>query len=129
MLPPKKAFILKDYLLSLFIILLFYPLLLTSLQKAVNFRFADRDIADMIQLNQLRERLILAEDFKLKADEVTFKINEEEWHLHYDGKRLYLYPGYLLYLDDVKNLSFILNDDRLGVSFYRQGARRYYALH
>ena len=120
----KPAFILRDYLLSLLIIMSVLPIIISSFRLIADAEMFDYEIQDFISINQLRDRLILANDYHYKGNDVCFVLNDKENCLRYHNRKLYMYPGYLLYLNDADSLYFEL-DTRVLIINYAKGHKLY----
>lgn len=113
----NKGFILAEYLLSLLIIVSLLPIITSAFRIIANAELYDNEIQDFISINQLRERLIIAEDFHYKLNDVCFFYKDKENCLRYANDKLYIYPGYLLYLDDIDSLYFELDSEVLIINY------------
>ena len=123
-----KAFILKDYLLSLLIVLTLFPLIVNSMKILSELELFDYHLQDILSINQLRERILIAYDYHLKNDDLCFYLKEKENCLRFKDNKLYMYPGYLLYLSDVDDLNFEIEDDVIFISYYKKGEYKHYAI-
>ena len=116
-----RGFILKDYLLSLLIIMILMPIIVACLEVITTFRYIDSRLQDEIALYHLQRRTLIASDFAISSDTVSFTSNEKQWTIHYDGKRVYLTPGYQLFLDDVDKASFYSDGNYLYIYYEKEG--------
>ena len=114
-----SGFLLKDMLVLLFIALLMLPLASKSLEILASFKRQDSSIGDLLSLEKLKRELIIADELDLGLHELSFKKGEDIWRLIYQDKRLYLTPGYQLFLDDVDDLSFSVENGRIYVEYYK----------
>lgn len=123
-----KAFILKDYLLSLLIVMTLFPIIISAMRLLSDLEMYDYQIQDILSINQLRERLLAADDYHFKANDVCFYLKEKENCLRFNNSKLYMYPGYLLYLNDISDLNFEIEADVLFVNYYKYGSYKRYAI-
>lgn len=117
----KSGFILKDYLLSLLVVMTLLPIIIASLRLVVKYDYFDTRIQDELSILHLRQKLILAEDFDYNYPNLSFTLEEREWTLYYDGKRLYLSPGYQLFIDDVEELKYIFSEGMVLLNYVKEG--------
>lgn len=101
-----KGFILKEYLLSLVIMMILLPIVISSLQIVGRYDVYDERVQDEIAIAQLRDKLLLGMDFVIMDSDLEYRIGTEKWCLHAQNERLYLTPGYQLFLDNVKGCYF-----------------------
>lgn len=117
----NRGFILKDYLLSLLVMMTLLPIIIMALHLVVEYEYFDTRIQDDLSILQLRRKLILAKDFDLVYPNLNFNLEGQEWTLYYDGKRLYLGPGYQLFIDDVEELNYIFDNGVVLLNYVKKG--------
>ena len=103
----------------MFVGVMMLPIITTALRILSSFAMYDPSIGDMLSMEKLKRELILAYDIDLVSNKLTFKIGEDDHVLMYDGSRLYLTPGYQLFLDDVESLCFIKEDDDIYLEYLK----------
>ncbi len=116
-----RGFILKDYLLTLLIIIILMPIVVATLEVITTFRYIDSRLQDEIALYHLQRRTLIASDFSISSDTVSFISEEKQWTIHYDGNRIYLTPGYQLFLDDVDTATFYSDGTYLYIYYEKEG--------
>lgn len=114
----RKGFILKEYLLSLIIIMIFFPLIISAARLISDVEYFDHELQNELSILKLRDKLITANIKSIDNFNVIYEQDNVEWLLKYDGIRLYLSPGYQLFLDNVDDLNFMIKDDLLYVNYY-----------
>lgn len=114
----RKGFILKEYLLSLIIIMIFFPLIISAARLISDVEYFDHELQNELSILKLRDKLITANIKSIDNFNVIYEQDNVEWLLKYDGSRLYLSPGYQLFLDNVDDLNFMIKDDLLYVNYY-----------
>lgn len=114
----RKGFILKEYLLSLIIIMIFFPLIISAARLISDVEYFDYELQNELSILKLRDKLITANIKSIDNFNVIYEQDNVEWLLKYDGSRLYLSPGYQLFLDNVDDLNFMIKDDLLYVNYY-----------
>ena len=97
------------------------PIIIMALNLIVDYEYFDTRIQDELSILQLRKKLILAKDFNLVYPNLDFELEGDRWTLYYDGKRLYLSPGYQLFMDDVEALDYILDEEMILVNYVKKG--------
>lgn len=98
--------ILKDYLLGLFVIMMMFPLIRIPLEMTLNLPVDSSELNDLLGIEKLRRELILADIETVDDKYVIFESKGEKRKLIYDDRRLYLTPGYQLFLADIDTLIF-----------------------
>ncbi len=116
-----RGFILKDYLLSLLIIVILMPVVVACLRVITTFRYIDSRLQDELALYHLQRRTLIADGFTISADTVSFTSEGKEWTIRYDGQRVYLTPGYQLFLDDVDAATFYSDGGYLYIYYEKEG--------
>lgn len=106
-------------LVVMFVGVMMLPLITTALRILSSFKMYDPSIGDMLSFEKLKRELIIAYDIDLTSNQLSFKIGEDDHVLTYDGSRLYLTPGYQLFLDDVDSLCFIKEDDEIYLEYLK----------
>ena len=123
-----KGFILKDYLLSLLIMSSLLPILIGSLKISSNYLIKDSSIQDELSVMQLREKLIIAKDIKINTDNITYRVGKDFYELKFNKGRLYLTPGYQLFLDEIENCYFDIENNTLIIKYVKQNKNYAWAL-
>lgn len=124
----RSGFILKDYLLSLLIIMSLFPIIVTCFDVVSSVKLFDSELHDLISINQLRDRLVYASDFRINGNDLDFIFKDKEMSLRYANHRLYMFPGYLLYLNELDDLEFYFENNTILISYYKEGQYYNYAL-
>lgn len=115
----SEGFILKDYLISLIIVMMLFPIVINGVNLILDLDYYDEFIQDEMAILKLRDKMISVKIIEVNTDNVIFETKDKNWKLNYDGNRLYLGPGYQLYLDDIEDLNFYIKDSLLYVSYYK----------
>ena len=123
-----KGFILKDYLLSLLIMIGFLPIIVGSLKISSNYLINDSDIQNELSIMQLREKLIIASDIEIDNNQLNYRIGDDFYELKFNKGRLYLTPGYQLFLDEVESCCFDIENNTLMIKYVKQNKNRVWAL-
>ena len=123
-----KGFILKDYLLSLVIMLILLPIVISSLKVISHYKIYDERIQDEIAITQLRDKMLIGVDFSVSPKTIEYRIGEETWQLIYQNERVYLAPGYQLFLDDVESCLFKQTGNTLFIEYQKDGVTYVFAL-
>lgn len=123
-----KGFILKDYLLSLLIMISLLPIIVGSLKISSNYLINDSDIQDELSIMQLREKLIIASDIEIDNGQLNYRIGDDFYELKFNKGRLYLTPGYQLFLDEVESCCFDIENNTLMIKYVKQNKNRVWAL-
>ena len=101
-----RGFILKDYLLGLLIVVIMIPLLNAPYRLIDSLKFNDDLLLDIISIEKLKRELLMTEIIEVKKEVLDYLKEGEERKLIFNDHRLYLSPGYQLFLKDVDDLSF-----------------------
>lgn len=106
-------------LVALYIVLLMLPLTLTVFNYVANVSFNYNEINDEIALNQLRNDLLFIYDLDYFYDELRFIYKDRKCSLKMRNNKLILSPGTQIYLYDVDDLYFVINNDCIYVNYER----------
>ena len=102
----RSGFILKDLLIALLIVVIMFPIVVSIVDVVSSFRMIDDRLIDEIAILHLQRRMILAEDISVSAKEVSFQSDGEFWTLKSDDERVYMTPGYQLFLAGADRADF-----------------------
>lgn len=118
---PDKGYILKDFLLGIAVFMILFPIVLECAEIISDLRYVDDSLNDEIAVLQLRRKMIIADDISLNGNEMKFNIGDNEYNLRYDSGRLYLTPGYQLFLNDIESFGFKIYDGMIFVDYEKDG--------
>ncbi len=113
--------ILKDYLLGLLVIMLMFPLIRLPLQMTLNLPIDSGELNDLLGIEKLKREMILAEIETIGQNYVIFNYQGEKRKLIYNDHRLYLTPGYQLFLSGIDTLGFMMENDSLYLVYRKNG--------
>lgn len=115
------GFILKDYLLSLVVMLILLPIIVSSLKVVADYHIYDERVQDELSITQLRNKLLIGKDFEIENDNLKYRIGQDEWQLRCNKDRLYLAPGYQLFIDHLDACAFNLNGSTIELIYQKHG--------
>lgn len=116
-----RGFILKDYLLGLLIVVIMIPLLNAPYHLIDSLKFNDDLLLDIISIEKLKRELLMAEITEVKKEVLNYLKEGEERKLIFNDHRLYLSPGYQLFLKDVDDLSFSYDGKGVYMTYLKDG--------
>ena len=116
-----RGFILKDYLLGLLIVVIMIPLLNAPYRLIDSLKFNDDLLLDIISIEKLKRELLMTEIIEVKKEVLDYLKEGEERKLIFNDHRLYLSPGYQLFLKDVDDLSFSYDDKGVYMTYLKDG--------
>lgn len=122
--PASKGYTMLEMLLSLFVFSLSISLLtmvLPLMHKLQNFHVA---VDDEIALYQLRHLLLIASEIRCHEDELNFFYLEKEARLILEKNRLVRKDGYVIYMENIKEGSFIQKGDCFYISYEKDAKRK-----
>jgi len=113
----NRGSLLIEALLALCIALILFGLGSALLQVYCKVAFDSATLQNSLGIIQLREHLYLAADIEISDDELTYKIENDSYKLALVNRRVIQQPGTLIFLIDVDELEFILEDEAIIMSF------------
>lgn len=116
-----RGFILKDYLLGLLIVVIMIPLLNAPYRLIDSLKFNDDLLLDIISIEKLKRELLMTEIIEVKKEVLDYLKEGEERKLIFNDHRLYLSPGYQLFLKDVDDLSFSYDGEGVYMTYLKDG--------
>lgn len=116
-----RGFILKDYLLGLLIVVIMIPLLNAPYHLIDSLKFNDDLLLDIISIEKLKRELLMTEVIEVKKEVLNYLKEGEERKLIFNDHRLYLSPGYQLFLKDVDDLSFSYDGKGVYMTYLKDG--------
>lgn len=116
-----RGFILKDYLLGLLIVVIMIPLLNAPYRLIDSLKFNDDLLLDIISIEKLKRELLMTEIIEVKKEVLDYLKEGEERKLIFNDHRLYLSPGYQLFLKDVDDLSFSYDGKVVYMTYLKDG--------
>lgn len=119
-----KGYILKDFLLGIIVFMMLFPLVVKSAEIVSGLNFVDSQLGDELAILQLRRKMIISEDIAIDGNSLSFMTGDTEFTLKYADHRLYLTPGYQLFLNDVDGFRFKITDGLIFVE-YEKNSKRY----
>ena len=120
----RSGFILKDMLIALLIVMIMFPIVVAIMDTVATFKMIDDRLIDEIAILHLQKRMIIADDINVFLKEVSFKSGDDTWIIKSDDERVYLTPGYQLFIDGAKEASFY-SDGKYVYLFYIKDEREY----
>ena len=116
-----RGFILKDYLLGFLIVVIMIPLLNAPYRLIDSLKFNDDLLLDIISIEKLKRELLMTEIVEVKKEVLDYLKEGEERKLIFNDHRLYLSPGYQLFLKDVDDLSFSYDGKGVYMTYLKDG--------
>ena len=117
----NRGIILTEYLLCLYIFILFITIISSSLvfvDKLINRK--DSTISDELSLMQLRRVLLLSYDIEVSEDALTFNYQDRDFILNKVNNNLIIQPGTQIVLMDIENLFFINDGNNIYISYVKK---------
>ena len=117
----NRGIILTEYLLCLYIFILFITIISSSLvcvDKLINRK--DSTISDELSLMQLRRVLLLSYDIEVSEDALTFNYQDRDFILNKVNNNLIIQPGTQIVLMDIEDLFFINDGNNIYISYVKK---------
>ena len=111
-------------LIGLFINLLMLPILLLSLSISSNLKPDYTNISDDIAIMKLRELLLITYDMEIDSNKLSFTYQNDSFRLSEINNKLILQPGTVIYLNDIEDSYFLIEDNNIYIS-YKKGGKNY----
>ena len=118
-----KGYILKDFLLGIIVFMMLFPVVLKSAEIVSGVNFVDAQLGDELSILQLRRKMIISENIVINGNSISFIIGDTEFTLKYEEHRLYLTPGYQLFLNDIDGLRFKNMYGRIFIEYEKNNKR------
>ena len=118
-----KGYILKDFLLGLIVFMMLFPVVVKSAEIVSGLNFVDAQLGDELSILQLRRKMIISENIVINGNSISFIIGDTEFTLKYEEHRLYLTPGYQLFLNDIDGLRFKNMDGMIFIEYEKNNKR------
>ena len=118
-----KGYILKDFLLGIIVFMMLFPVVVKSAEIVSGLNFVDAQLGDELSILQLRRKMIISENIVINGNSISFIIGDTEFTLKYEEHRLYLTPGYQLFLNDIDGLRFKNMDGMIFIEYERNNKR------
>ena len=116
----KRGVILEQYLIALMIMVSLLPVSLSCALVLEKSKVYDARLQDEIALAQLRHILFVSDNFTVSGSELYFTYHDEECELDLVNSRLVMKPGTQIFLTDIDELHFQLNNDLLEIYYVRE---------
>ena len=118
-----KGYILKDFLLGIIVFMMLFPVVVKSADIVSGLNFVDAQLGDELSILQLRRKMIISENIVINGNSISFIIGDTEFTLKYEEHRLYLTPGYQLFLNDIDGLRFKNMDGMIFIEYEKNNKR------
>ena len=118
-----KGYILKDFLLGIIVFMMLFPVVVKSAEIVSGLNFVDAQLGDELSILQLRRKMIISENIVINGNSISFIIGDTEFTLKYEEHRLYLTPGYQLFLNDIDGLRFKNMDGMIFIEYEKNNKR------
>ena len=118
-----KGYILKDFLLGIIVFMMLFPVVVKSAEIVSGLNFVDAQLGDELSILQLRRKMIISENIVINGNSISFIIGDTEFTLKYEEHRLYLTPGYQLFLNYIDGLRFKNMDGMIFIEYEKNNKR------
>ena len=118
-----KGYILKDFLLGIIVFMMLFPVVVKSAEIVSGLNFVDAQLGDELSILQLRRKMIISENIVINGNSISFIIGDTEFTSKYEEHRLYLTPGYQLFLNDIDGLRFKNMDGMIFIEYEKNNKR------
>ena len=118
-----KGYILKDFLLGIIVFMMLFPVVVKSAEIVSGLNFVDAQLGDELSILQLRRKMIISENIVINGNSISFIIGDTEFTLKLEEHRLYLTPGYQLFLNDIDGLWFKNIDGMIFIEYEKNNKR------
>ena len=118
-----KGYILKDFLLGIIVFMMLFPVVVKSAEIVSGLNFVDAQLGDELSILQLIRKMIISENIVINGNSISFIIGDTEFTLKYEEHRLYLTPGYQLFLNDIDGLRFKNMDGMIFIEYEKNNKR------
>ena len=108
-------------LIALYISVILLPIALLISIYSSNLDIDYGLLSDEIALNELREVMLISYDLKISDKRLEFLYQGEEYSLSLVNGKLLLQPGTLIYLNDIDDLNFYINNNSIYIKYLRKG--------
>lgn len=108
-------------LIALYISVILLPIALLIFIYSSNLDIDYGLLSDEIALNELREVMLLSYNLKISDKRLEFLYQGEEYSLSLVNEKLLLQPGTLIYLNDIDDLNFYINNNSIYIKYLRKG--------
>ena len=116
----NRGVILTEYLLCLYIFIIFVTLISSSLifvDKLLNSK--DDIISDEVSIMQLRRMLLISYDIETDSDKLSFNYQDRNFVLSRVNNNLIIQPGTQIVLMDIDEVYFIDEEDNIYISYIK----------
>ena len=116
-----RSFSLYECLIALFV-LSFLMEILISVNEVVLQMKEDNELAqDLMAAQQLRILLALAEEVNITDDEITYRLDDQEFELYLVNRRFIITPGTQILFEDIDDIAFEPEEDKTYAYIYKNG--------
>lgn len=117
----NNGVILTDFLISLFVVALMCPLMVSSIALVQNRKADIQSVQDEIAIAQLQRILIISDMYEIHGDELAFVNQERSMYLRKVNGNLIIQPGTQIFLVDVDDVQFSEENKLITLTYSRQG--------
>lgn len=117
----NSGVILTDFLISLFVVALMCPLMVSSIALVQNRKADIQSVQDEIAIAQLQRILIISDMYEIHGDELAFVNQERSMYLRKVNGNLIIQPGTQIFLVDVDDVQFSEENKLITLTYSRQG--------
>lgn len=103
--------------------MMLFPVIVKSAEIVSGLNFVDAQLGDELSILQLRRKMIISENIVINGNSISFIIGDTEFTLKYEEHRLYLTPGYQLFLNDIDGLRFKNMDGMIFIEYEKNNKR------
>lgn len=97
--------------------MMLFPIIVKSAEVVSYLNFVDNQLGDELSILQLKRKLIISENKSINGNMMSFIDGDMEFILKYDDHRLYLTPGYQLFLSDIDGFRFKIEDGMIFIEY------------
>ena len=113
----NRGSLLIEALLALCIALILFGFGSSLLNVYARVNFDSTTLQNRLGIIQLREHLYLATNIEISDDELTYMIKKDSYRLGLLNGRLVQQPGTLIFLLNIEELDFVLEDEVIIMSY------------
>ena len=114
----NKGYLLLDYLISLFVMIMILALLISSL-KIYQFKIINYDIQDEIMLYKLRKKLLFASNIELDDNVLSYEYLDQKVEIYYVNGHLINTPGTIIILENIDDFNFEYENSNYYINYCR----------
>ncbi len=117
----NKGFVLIDYLLLIFILMISLTMMMNIFMIMDNYSFLNQKVQDEIMLYQLRKIMVTSNEFEINNSMLAFDFDNKRWELYHTNNKVILAPGVQVVFDDIDEVYFKHENNLIYICFKRNG--------